>query len=167
MSVNMMAVSWRTMAKSSEESPAAQPFHVRELLIGSELPVNSALGRSMTPHTQWRVESAARVTASCVAVSLVYELVDTRGVSFAALYIGIGLAMPLILLEESGFDRRMRRLPFTAALLARTLTYLGSIAGVFMSVGFVAGYLEGRTLAEFRDFITSAAFGRQLTAGFC
>jgi len=120
----------------------------------------------MTRHTKWRVESAARVTASCVAVSLVYELVDTRGVSLAAVYIGIGLAMPLILLEESGFDRRMRRLPFTAALLARTLAYLGSIAGVFMSVGFVTGYFEGRSLAEFRDFIMSAEFGRELAAGF-
>jgi adenylate cyclase len=100
-------------------------------------------------------------------VSLIYELVDTRGISLAAVYIGIGLAMPLILLEESGFDRRMRRLPFTAALLARTLTYLGSIAAVFMSTGFVAGYFEGRTLAEFGDFITSADFGRELAAGFC
>jgi adenylate cyclase len=120
----------------------------------------------MTRHTKWRVESAARVTVSCVAVSMVYELVDTSAVSFAALYVGVGLAMPLILLEETGFDRRMRRLSFTAALLARTLTYLGSIAAVFMSVGFVAGYLEGRTLAEFRDFIVSADFGRQLAAGF-
>jgi adenylate cyclase len=120
----------------------------------------------MTRHTRWRVESAARVTASCVAVSMIYELVDTGGISLAALYVGIGLALPLVALEESGFDLRMRRLPFTAALLARSLTYLGSIGGVFMSVAFVTGYFEGRTVAEFRDFITSPAFGRQLAAGF-
>jgi adenylate cyclase len=97
---------------------------------------------------------------------MVYELIDTGAVSLAAVYIGIGLAMPLVLLEESGFDRRMRRVPFTAALLARTLAYLASIASVFMLAGFVSGYFEGRTVAEFREFITSLAFGRQLAAGF-
>jgi adenylate cyclase len=120
----------------------------------------------MTPHTEWRVKSGARVIASCVAVSIVYELIDTGGVSLTAAYVGIGLAMPLILLEESDFDRRLRGFPFTVALLARTLAYLASIAAVFMAVGFVTGYFEGRTVAEFRDFITSPEFGRQLVAGF-
>jgi adenylate cyclase len=101
-----------------------------------------------------------------VSVSLLYELIDTRAVSSIGVLIGIALALPLILLEESGFDRRMRRLPFSAALIKRTLTYLGSLAAVFMSVGFVVGYSQGRTLSDYRDFLLGADFRRELAIGF-
>ena len=120
----------------------------------------------MTRHAQWRLKAAARVTVTCVLVSLLYERLDTGAVSSAGVTIGIALAMPLILLEESGFDRRMRRLPFSVALLARSLTYLGAIAAVFMSGAFVAGYLEGSTLADYREFLVGVELRRQLVVGF-
>jgi adenylate cyclase len=120
----------------------------------------------MTPHTEWRLRSAARVATSCVVVSLIYETIDNGSMSIVGVYVGIALAMPLLLLEESGFDRRMRRLPFAVALLARSLSYLGSVALVFLSVALGSGYLEGRTLPEFWDFLAGVSFRRQLAAGF-
>ena len=120
----------------------------------------------MTRHALWRLKSAGRVTASCVLVSLLYESVDTGGVSLAGVTIGIALALPLIVLEESGFDRRMRRRSFSVALLTRSLIYLASIAAVFMSVSFVGGYLQGLSGADYRSFLLGVGFRRQLAAGF-
>jgi len=120
----------------------------------------------MRRHTAWRLKSAGRVAVACVAVSYVYEAIDTRAVSFAGLYVGLGLAMPLVLLEESGFDRRMRRLPFVAALIARTVTYLAALAAAFLTAAFVSGLMRGQTLSEFRDFLFDVALRREMAAGF-
>ena len=62
---------------------------------------------------------------------------------FIGLYIGILIALPLAILEESSFDERMRRLPFTVAILAKSLIYVASLLAVFMSTGLVVGLLEG------------------------
>lgn len=120
----------------------------------------------MRRHTKWRLESAARIAVTCVAVSYVYEAIDNRAVSFAGLYVGLGLAMPLVLLEESGFDRRMRRLPFSAALIARAITYLVALAAAFMTAAFVNGFVRGQSLAEFREFVLGVALRREMAAGF-
>ena len=63
----------------------------------------------------------------CIPVSLSYEFIESGVISFIGLAIGIALAMPLALLEESTFDERMRRLPFSVAVLAKSLTYIGSL----------------------------------------
>jgi adenylate cyclase len=120
----------------------------------------------MKRHTKWRLESAARVAVACIAVSYVYEAIDNGAVSFAGLYVGLGVAMPLVLLEESGFDRRMRRLPFSVALIARALTYLVALATAFLTAAFVNGLIRGQTLAEFRDFVLGVELRRQMAAGF-
>jgi adenylate cyclase len=102
----------------------------------------------------------------CLAVALVYEWGEAGTVSSAAFVVGFALAMPLILLEESGFDRRLGRLPFSTALLARVLTYVGAIAAVFMSTTLVGGYLQGLTLDDYWLALRSFDFYRQLAAGF-
>lgn len=123
-------------------------------------------GLEMTRHTARRIKTAAAIMMVCVPVALSYEWIDSRALSGIGVVIGIALAMPLILLEESGFDRRMRRLSFSAALLGKALTYLGSLAVVFMSTSFIIGYLAGQTMDDYRDFILGISFRRQLTAGF-
>lgn len=120
----------------------------------------------MTRHSARRIKTAAHTMIVCVAISLVYERLDSGSVSGVGVVIGVALAMPLILLEESDFDRRTRRLSFPAALLTRALTYIGSIAAIFMVTSLVAGYLRGQTMADYREFLLGPYFPRQLTAGF-
>src|SRR5512134_3128717 len=88
---------------------------------------------SMTRHTTRRIKTAAEITMVCVPVALTYELLDTGGVSVIGMAIGVAMAVPLVALEESGFDRRMKRLSFSRSLLARALTYVGCLAAVFMT----------------------------------
>jgi adenylate cyclase len=102
----------------------------------------------------------------CVAVALVYEAMDSGRISGVGVVIGLALAVPLVLLEESDFDGRFRRQPFSVALLARTLTYLGSLTAVFMSVTFVGGYLQGLTMSDYWAYLGSVEFWRQVATGF-
>jgi adenylate cyclase len=102
----------------------------------------------------------------CIPVALGYEFIDTGRISVVGLVIGIVLAMPLALLEESTFDRRMRRLPFSVALLAKTFTYIGSLIVVFSSVGLVFGLLEGLSMSDFWASFSDPALARQVVTGF-
>ena len=120
----------------------------------------------MTRHTTRRIKTAVEIMMVCVPVALTYELIDARVVSSAGVLIGIALAIPLVLLEESGFDRHMKRLPFSTALVARAITYVGSLAAVFMSSTLVGGYLQGRTINDYWEFLRGTDFRRQLAAGF-
>ena len=102
----------------------------------------------------------------CIPVALGYEFISDRRISVIGLVIGIVLAMPLALLEESTFDKRMRRLPFSVALLAKTFTYIASLIVVFSSVGLVFGLLEGLSMSEFWASFSDPALPRQVAAGF-
>ena len=84
----------------------------------------------------------------CVPVALGYEFMSDGRISIIGLVVGIAVAMPLALLEGSTFDERMRRLPFSVAILAKSLTYIGSLFAVFMSVSLVFGFLQGLTMDE-------------------
>lgn len=64
----------------------------------------------MTRQTTRRIKKAAEITTVCVPVALTYELLDTGSVSIIGIAIGVALAVPLVALEESGFDRRLKRL---------------------------------------------------------
>jgi class 3 adenylate cyclase len=113
-----------------------------------------------------RVKTAANLVMACVPVALTYEWIDARTVSWLGVLIGIALAVPLFLLEESGFDERMKRLPFTTALLTRASTYIGSLAAVFMVLALIVGYAAGETIDAYWRFLGSPDFFRQLGAGF-
>jgi adenylate cyclase len=102
----------------------------------------------------------------CVPVAMAYEWIDSGVVSGVGVAIGVALAMPLILLEESGFDRRLRRLPFSTALIVKALTLIGSVAGVFMATSLVQGYRAGLTMSDFWEATLSPGFFRELAAGF-
>jgi adenylate cyclase len=102
----------------------------------------------------------------CVAVALTYQAIDSGEVSGVGIAVGIALAMPLVLLEESGLDRRMRRHPFSVALVVRALVYLASLAAAFMTVSFIDGLSRGLTLSDYGEFLLGAGFRRQLTTGF-
>ncbi len=120
----------------------------------------------MTANTARRLRTAILIMMVCIPVSLSYEFIDTGIVSVIGLVIGIGLAMPLALLEESKFDERMRRLPFSVAVLAKSLTYVGSLVVVFQSVGLIVGLMEGLTMEDFWASFTEPDLYLQMGAGF-
>jgi adenylate cyclase len=120
----------------------------------------------MTRRTTRRIKTTAKITMVCVPVALLYELLDAGVVSIVGVVIGVALAIPLVVLEETGFDRRMKRLPFSVALLTTALAYVASLAAVFMSVSLVVGYLMGQTFSDYWAFIIGVDFRRQVVAGF-
>jgi adenylate cyclase len=127
----------------------------------------------MSANTTRRLRTAIIFMIVCVPVSLCYEFIDSAldedleaKISGAGVVIGIVLAMPLALLEESTFDERVRRLPFSVAILAKSLTYIASLLAVFLSVGFVAGLLQGLTIDDFRASLTDPNLAMQVGVGF-
>jgi adenylate cyclase len=109
----------------------------------------------------------------CVPVSLCYEFIDSvideeleGKISFVGVFVGIVLAMPLALLEESRFDERMRRLPFSVAILAKSLTYIACLLAVFMSTGLVAGLLRGLKMEDFWVSLTEPGYYTKAAVGF-
>ena len=64
-------------------------------------------------------------------------------------FIGVLLALPLIVLESSALSERFRRLPFGAAVLLKTVTYVAALAAILLGIGMILGILEGRTFDEF------------------
>ena len=89
----------------------------------------------------------------CIPVALGYEFISDRRISVIGLVIGIVLAMPLALLEESTFDKRMRRLPFFRRIVGEDL-HLHRIPDRRVLVGrprlrFVGGSIDVGVLGVF------------------
>ncbi len=120
----------------------------------------------MTANTARRLRTAILIMMVCIPVSLSYEFIDTGIVSVIGLVIGIALAMPLALLEESKFDERMRRLPFSVAVLVKSLTYIACLVVVFQSIGLTYGLMAGLTMEDFWASFTEPGFYLQVGAGF-
>lgn len=120
----------------------------------------------MTANTARRLRTAIMILMVCIPVALSYELIDTGVISFIGLVIGIALAMPLALLEDSKFDERMRRLPFSVAVLVKSLTYIGCLVVVFQSVGLIFGLMEGLTMEDYWESFTDLDLYLKMGAGF-
>jgi len=80
----------------------------------------------MKPNMARRLKIAVKIMMVCVPVSFTYEFIDTGMVSAIGVIIGIMLALPLVILEESRFDERVRRLPFAVAILTKVRPSRGS-----------------------------------------
>ena len=127
----------------------------------------------MTANTARRLRSAIIIMMVCVTVSLCYEFIESvlaegleGKISVVGLAIGIALAMPLALLEESTFDERMRRLPFSVAILAKSLTYIGSLFAVFLSASLFFGFRQGLTMEDFWASFAEPDYYIQVTLSF-
>ena len=112
----------------------------------------------MSPRTAQRLRSAAPVVVLFVLVSITWDFVaslllpEVGGAEpVLAASIGVLLALPLILLESSAFAERFRRLSFPAAVLLKTVTYVGALAMIFLGLGLLVGWAQGLNMQDFRD----------------
>jgi adenylate cyclase len=161
---------------------AALPWHIcvsQVYRIGAILPsvlqswITDPTGVPMPVNTRRRLRTAFLLMLVCVPVALCYEFVestlaeDVEGkISFVGLIIGIVLALPLALFEESRFDERMRRLPFAVAVIVKSLAYIGSLLAVFMTTGLLAGLLQGLQMQDFWTSVTELDYYLQTAVGF-
>ena len=120
----------------------------------------------MTANTARRFKTAFMIMMVCIPVALAYEFISAGSISIIGLIIGIVLALPLALLEDSTFDERMRRLPFSVAMVVKALTYIMSLIAVFKSVSLVFGFLQGLPIAAFWASFTDPSFFLQVATGF-
>ena len=120
----------------------------------------------MTAHTARRFRTAITIMMVCIPVALVYQFIDEGRITIVGLVIGIALAMPLALLEGSTFDERMRRLPFSVAILTKAATYIVSLVVVFQSIGLVVGFVRGLTMDDFWASFVEPNFFYQVGASF-
>lgn len=111
--------------------------------------------------------------AVCIPVSLGYEFIDSivdngypGRISGIGVFVGIAIAMPLALLEESHFDEWARRLPFSAAVLLKSSVYIGSLLAVFMVGGLITGFFQGLRIEEFWRSVTEPDYYVQAAVGF-
>ena len=103
----------------------------------------------MKARTTRRLRSAASITAVFLVVSISWDFVATGRVTPPAFVLGVLIGLPLIILEQTSFAEKTRALPFTAALLVKTVTYVGVLSLVFLGVGFVSGAIKGLRIADF------------------
>ena len=110
----------------------------------------------MSPRLARHLRGAVPVIAFFVIVALTWDnvrwyLAPEAGPRepLTVMFIGVLLALPLIVLESSGLAEPFRRLPFWAAVLLKALAYVAALAGIALGVGLILGILEGRTFDEF------------------
>lgn len=116
----------------------------------------------MSPRAINRVRGAVPVVVVCVLVSLTWDFV-TAALSpepelqpAVALVIGVLIALPLIFFESSSLTGRFRRLPFLAAVLAKTVTYVSALTAIFLGTALINGWARGLTLADFRESLPTS-----------
>lgn len=114
----------------------------------------------MSPRLARRLRAAVPVIVFFVFVALTWDsvrwyLAPERGPRepLTVTFIGVLLALPLIILESSAFAERFRRLPFWAAVLLKAVTYVAALAAIVLGLGLILGILEGRTFDEFVEVL--------------
>lgn len=113
-----------------------------------------------------RFRSLLGLWAVSVPVSVAFEWIGSGDPTMMGVSIGVLLALPLTLYQDTGIDDRLRRLPFTASMVSRAALYLGSLLLVFTSTSLVVGLLTGRPIEEFWEWLGSGNFAAAMAVGF-
>ncbi len=110
----------------------------------------------MSPRVARHVRDAVPVIVFFVIVALTWDnvrwyLAPEIGPRepLTVMFLGVLLALPLIVLESTPLGGRFRRLPFWAAVVLKTMTYVAALAAIVLGIGLILGLLEGRTVGEF------------------
>jgi len=111
---------------------------------------------TMSPRLARRLRGAVPVIVFFVIVALTWDnvrwyLAPELGPRepLTVTFIGVLLALSLIVLESSALSERFRRLPFGATVFLKTVTYLAALTAILLGIGLMFGILEGRTFGEF------------------
>jgi adenylate cyclase len=113
----------------------------------------------MSPKLARRVRSAAPIVVLFVVIAVTWDVVTfyLNPVEplkpLLAAFIGVLIALPLILLESSRVAERFRRFPFWATVLLKTVTYAGALSAIFLGAGLIVGLMEGKTMEQFYDSV--------------
>ena len=113
--------------------------------------------------------SIRSVLAIIVFLSLVgttYEFIDTGRVTVWGPVISFLLGLMLGVFEEFIFAHRVRERPFIATILIKTCSYAGVIMLILMSTGLVGGIIQGLTMGDFLEEITSRDFWGKVVVTF-
>ena len=110
----------------------------------------------MSPRLVRHLRDAVPVIVFFVIVALTWDNVrwylapeDGPREPLTVMFLGVLLALPLIVLESSALAERFRRRPFWAAVLLKTMTYVAALAAIVLGIGMILGRLEGRPFDEF------------------
>ncbi len=108
--------------------------------------------------TMRRIRSVLTIIIFFTLVGTTYEFMDMGQVTLAGPVIGFVLGLVFGVFEAFIFAHKLRGLPFAVTILVKTCTYVIVITLIFMSAGFVVGSLQGLTMDDFVEDITSRAF---------
>ena len=105
-----------------------------------------------------RIRKVSTITVFFTLIGVTYEFVDVGQISIWGPAIGFMLGIVFGSFEAFFFANRLDTYPFFTTIAVKTFTYVVVITIIFMSTGFVAGYLQGLNMDDFVVEITSRAF---------
>jgi adenylate cyclase len=114
-----------------------------------------------------QLRSMIAVLGVCAAIGVVYEPVTSGALTPWGPINGLLVGLPLVLFEVLFPMHFMRRWPFAASVLAKSLLYILLILLVFLGVAFVYGLLHGLTLTDFYQAVWSIDTVTQVGVAFC
>jgi adenylate cyclase len=113
-----------------------------------------------------RLRSGWTLVLLFAVIGIVFEFVDSGGLSAWGPTIGGVLGLALAVVESSRLARWLRTLPFLAAVLSRAVLNILAIAIPFALLGLLGGAMKGMSVAEFNEWITSAEFASRVAITF-
>ena len=105
-----------------------------------------------------RIRTFAFFSLTYGVVGLIWESIETGRISLEGPLVGVAVGMTLAALEESKAGRFTRSMPFTQAVIIKSVLYLAVLAIPVLISGFIGGLLQGSAIRDFIAWMTSADF---------
>lgn len=105
-----------------------------------------------------RIRTFALFGVTYGLVGLLWEYIEMGYVSIEGAFAGIAVGVTLAALEKSTFEKFTRSMPFTKAVLIKSVLYLSVIAIPVLITGIIGGLLQGSTLFELISWMKSSDF---------
>src|SRR5688572_5826330 len=114
-----------------------------------------------------RLRSTIVILTVFTVVGTVYDLMTSGAFSVEGPLTGLLVGVPLVVLQALVPMTFMRRWPFAASVVARSLLYILLILLVFLGSTFVYGLVHGLTLGAFYTSVWSIDTVAKVSLGFC
>lgn len=116
--------------------------------------------------TTLRIRSLAGIVGLFSAVGFFWELIADGVVTLAGVSIGLTIGLALAVMEESRLASFTRSMPFTKAILTKSVVYLCAMSVPLLLTGLIGGLLQGLDLHDFFVWVISFDFLTKLLAIF-